>query len=374
MSLRDLVTFAQNEISQRQMYDGRDRLPLLPPPNADGPTRLPSPEDSDLTAERPPIPEWLRRDENEILQISGGTPTIFTEGVFDEAAPVSAPLTPLGTPDMLAYYLPYHFYGNGTWGIYVRAKGILELAAEIKGAPVTQGGDDAIRAAWISLVEHELFHCLTEAAATRAEVVVRSAVYHPYFFDLWATFHEEAVANAYAHSKIKKGYSAFVTRLESWMRSQGPGYRDFHKYTGRSLQKGKLKCSQHIVRFAPPARHLPSKLPSGFLFGKTANIPTYVVLDAEIALQVLRPFPKYNGVVVKVHSREHPPPHIHVEMPPGQELTRCEWPSLQPLGRDPSLSQRQQAKLREYLQKHGADVWQRLRSVYDNPDLSMPSF
>lgn len=57
---------------------------------------------------------------------------------------------------------------------------------------------------------------------------------------------------------------------------------------------------------------------------------TYLVLEAGIGPDLLRPFPKHNGVVVKVHSREHPPPNIHVEMPPGKEVTRCEWPSLEP--------------------------------------------
>jgi hypothetical protein len=257
--------------------------------------------------------------------------------------------------------------------VYLRAKGILELAAELKGSPITHGGDAAIGAARISLLEHELFHCLTEAAATRAEVVVRSAVYHPYFWDGYATFHEEAVANAYAHGTIKKKYPALVARLESWMRSQGPGYRDFQRYAGRSLRKGRLKCSHHIIRFAPPMGPLPRKLPADFLFRKAAKIPTYVVLDAEIASSVLRPFPKHNGVVVKVHSREHPPPHIHVEMPPGKQVTRCEWPSLEPIKGDPQLSQKQREKLRQYLQRFGGEICQKLRSVYQSPQLPMPA-
>lgn len=158
------------------------------------------------------------------------------------------------------------------------------------------------------------------------------------------------------------------------MRTQGPGYRDFGRYTGRSLRKGKLKCIQHIVWFASPARHFSSKLPSDFLFGKTANVPTYVVVDPEIALGVLRPFRKYKGVVVTVDSRQHLPPHIHVEIPPGHELTRREWPSLEPLGGERLLSHKQQAQLREYLQNYGTGVCERLRSVYSNPGLPMPIF
>jgi hypothetical protein len=383
MSLRDLVTFAQHEISRGELFERRDHTVPRPPirdesiPQNDSDSgRVPAQEDYDLPnepAERPPVPDWLRNPENEILQIGVSTSAIFTEGNFD--APITAQPGPVPAqgPDVLAYYLPYHCYRDGTWGVYLRAKGILELASGLKGDPIAHGADAAIEAARVTLIEHEFFHCLTEAAATRAEVVARSAIYRPYSRDRYATFHEEAMANAYAHDKIRKAYPAFVTRLEDWMRGQGPGYRDFDLYAGRSLRRGRLVCSQRILRFAPPPRRMPWRLPSDFLFRKAASIPTYVVVDAEIAASVLRPFPKYSGVVVKVHSREHPPPHIHVEIPPGNELTRCRWPSLQPLDGDPLLSQKQQARLREYLQKYGTDVCERLRSVYSNPKLPMPA-
>jgi hypothetical protein len=388
MSLRDLVRFAQNEISQfheyvespslldteeADVYDAIDVPPLPSFPGREEPVILPSPEDSDSIAERPSMPDWIRNPQNQIIRIGGATVAVFTEADFDEPVPLPSGPVPEQGADTLAYYLPYHFYADGIWGVYLRAKGVLGLAAELKSSPITHGGDTAIRAAQISLFEHEVFHCLTEAAATRAEVVVRSAVYHPYFWDRYAAFHEEAVANAYAHGKIKKEYPAFVTRLESWMRSQGQGYRDFHRYAGRSLRKGRLKCTHDIIRFAPPIGPLPRRLPADFLFRKAVKIPTYVVLDAEIASSVLRPFPKHNGVVVKVHSREHPPPHIHVEMPLGKEVTRCEWPSLEPLEGGPQLSQKQRSRLREYLQRFGEEVCERLRSVYHNPQLQMPA-
>ena len=220
------------------MSDARDRPPR-PPPNQDQPVSLPSPEDSNLVGERPPLPDWLRDPQNEVIRIGNVASTIFTEGDFEEAViPTGAPVPPQG-PDALAYYLPYHFYRNGVWGVYLRAMGILGLAAELKGGPIVHGSDNAIHAAVICLFEHELFHCFTEAAATRTEVVVRSPVYHPYFFDRHAAPHEEAVANAHAHGKITKTFPAFLTRLEAWMGSQGPGYRDFRRYLGRSFHKGK---------------------------------------------------------------------------------------------------------------------------------------
>ena len=371
MSLSALVTFAQTEISHGDTYDGRDPLPP-PPGDRQGRVR-PSDEDTNRVAERTLPPDWVGNPQNEVIRVDGSNSPLFTEGELDNAiAPTG---NPVPSPDVLAYYLPYHFYRNGVWGIYLRGKGILELAAELKGGPITHGGDDAIQAAIICLLEHELFHCQAELAATRSEVVVRSVVYHPYFFDRYATFHEEAVANAYAHREISKKYPAFVTSLETWMRGQGPGYRDFHLYRGRLLGKGRLKCSQHMIRFAPPAAPLPSKLPSDFLFRRAGvgKAPVNVVVEPGIGPNLLRPFPKYKGVLVKTHSRDHPPPHIHVEIPPGEEKTKIEWPSLEPLKGTPQLSSDDRAKLREYLQKFGKEICERLRSVYQNPQLPMPA-
>jgi hypothetical protein len=370
MSLSALVTFAQTEISRGEMYDRTDRPPRLPT-NRQEPVP-PSAEDGDFVEGRTLPPEWISNRQNEIIQVHGRNTSVFDEGEFDEPLIRWRPADP---PDALAYYLPYHFYRNGVWGIYLRAKGILELAPELKGGFIKHGDDHAIRAAIICLLEHELFHCQTELAATRAEVVARSAVYHSYFFDRHGTFHEEAVANAHAHREISKTYPAFITTLESWMRGQGPGYSDFRLYRGRSLGKGRLKCSQHIIRFAPPAAPLPSKLPSDFLFrrGGVGKVPVNVVIEPEIARNLLRPFPKYKGVVVKTHSREHPPPHIHVEIPPGEEKTKIEWPSLEPVKGAPQLSRGERAKLREYLQRFGGEICERLRSVYENPQLPMPA-
>ena len=87
------------------------------------------------------------------------------------------------------------------------------------------------------------------------------------------------------------------------MGGQGPGYRDFHRFVGKLLGRGKLISSQHILRFTPPKGRLPSRLPSDFLFGRATKVPTYIIVDAEIASGVLLPFPKRNGVVVTTHSR-----------------------------------------------------------------------
>jgi hypothetical protein len=182
------------------------------------------------------------------------------------------------------------------------------------------------------------------------------------------------MANAYAHGKIAKTYPAFLAALESWMKGQRPGYRDFHRYTGRMFRRGKLVCSQHIVRCAPPSKRVPFLLPSDFLFGRPGTIPAYLLLELGVPLDVLRPFPKHKGIRVKAPTRDHPPPHIHVEMPIGDRVKRrCLWPSLDSYGGDPPLSRPERTKLDDYLRKFGSDICKKLRLVYNNPHLRMPA-
>jgi hypothetical protein len=105
-------------------------------------------------------------------------------------------------------------------------------------------------------------------------------------------------------------------------------------------------------------------LPTEFLYdGLTRSVaPIRVVLDAP-GVGVLKPFPKDMGLRVLVHSNDHPPPHIHVESPPGTPFTRLEWSTLRPLPGDRALSGRQQKDLDHYLSKYGTQIDQRVRQV-----------
>lgn len=392
MSLLDLVAFAQSKISHGDLSNDRASPPW--PPTGVEPPSLPEGENANLTGERPPHPGWLGNTENEISPLAGLDSQIFDEGeLASPVAPLPGSASPHGV-DVLAYYLPYHFYGKKVWGIYLRATGILELAASIKGSVVSRGDDDAVRASTRVLFNHEFFHCHTEAAATRAEVVVRDAVYRHYFHDRHAAEREEAMANAAAYRLLEKSFPVFAKAVREWMIRQGPGYRRFGDYgASKDFHKGKRQCSQHIVRFVPsrfddplasacrqagtlppwPLPPLHPKLPSEFLFGKISprSVPTYLVIEPGIAQQVLRPLAKFAGVRVQAHrSREHLPPHFHVEIPPGKERTRYIWPTLLPMKEDDKLSGKEERKLQEYLQVHGVELLKQLRQAY--PDQNLP--
>src|SRR5262245_21882396 len=120
MSLRALVTFAQDEISHGDVYGATDRRPPPPPLDRQEPVQ-PSVEDSNSIVQRTLPPDWIGDPQNDVIGVDGPSTSIFTEGEFDTA------IVPTGNPvpsaDALAYYLPYHLYRNGVWGIYLKANG-----------------------------------------------------------------------------------------------------------------------------------------------------------------------------------------------------------------------------------------------------------
>ena len=151
------------------------------------------------------------------------------------------------------------------------------------------------------------------------------------------------------------------------MRRQGPGYRDFEKWVSSArFAAGCRRASQHMLEILPggsPSRSEPAE----FLFDSTRRFkaPIYLVLDASLGT-ALKPFPKAHGMRVLVHTRDHPPPHIHIDIPPGQPFSRCEWPSLQPLKGDITLSSAQRRNLDAYTAEYGSEIDQKVRAVYTN--------
>ena len=81
-------------------------------------------------------------------------------------------------------------------------------------------------------------------------------------------------------------------------------------------------------------------------------------------MSVLRPFPNAYGMQVVVHTNDHPPPHIHIFIPPGGRETRYKWPELQPLKGDPPLQRSAEKALRRYLDAYGDEIREKLNSVY----------
>lgn len=67
---------------------------------------------------------------------------------------------------------------------------------------------------------------------------------------------------------------------------------------------------------------------------------------------------------VLVYTRDHPPPHIHVEFMDSDKVARLEWPSLTPLRGEPTLSAREEKNLQAYVQDHYKDIDRKVQKVF----------
>jgi hypothetical protein len=355
MVISDLVNFIQATYPPTdglpQPQDGRspdefdDERELEPdlrwPPNLPG-------------IDRPPLPDWVLPGEGAQLE-EDVIPSL-------EDQPIAPGGPPPANPDVLAYYLPFHFY-RVRWGIYVRASGLLAVASMLAGAsgrPAAQFLDLAYQ----TLVQHERFHFYTEVACSRAEIASRSPLYRSYFAHRRAAALEEALANAQAIRIALKGQGLLIqTAIETWMRSQGPGYRDFGRWVTRGcFSEGRQLISGVMIRLVsgtgPPG-------PTEFLYESLSRTraPIYMVCDTA-GVGALKPFPKYLGIRILVHTNDHPPPHVHVQISDGRAVTRLQWPSLQPVKGDPTLSTVERSTVDSYLQRYGAEIGERVQRVY----------
>lgn len=315
---------------------------------------------------RPAPPEWITSDNTTAVRVRPGVRITIEEGRGD---PADLPGGVEGQPaDVLAYYLPYHFYRRTAWGIYLRAAGVLALARGLAGVSVTRDDDPVIPVATSVLFEHEYYHCVVETAATRAEFAAAQGAYRAYVYSHAASEHEEALANAHAFAVARRRHPRVSDDLRKWMLGQPAGYRDFAKWSGAApFALGRAEAAGHILRgISGPVSRPPA---GGEYLVATAGvprsrIPTYFVTERGLAAQVVRPFPKTEGMRILVHSRDHPPPHVHVEMPPGKDRGRLRWPSLEPLDGTAAFSSAERARLERYLARIGSKVSRRVTELY----------
>jgi hypothetical protein len=304
--------------------------------------------------DRAPLPPWL---------IPGQA-----ERIEQEVVPwIEEPSTPTlqqrpANPDVLAYYLPFHFYRT-SWGIYVRASGVKAIAsmlASASGRPIGELSELAYQI----LLEHERFHFFTEVACSRAEVSARSPLYSLYFAHRRAAALEEALANAHSIRAALRDQPAVVrSATEAWMRGQGAGYRDFSRWLTRSsFLRGRRVSTSVMVGYVSGSGSLG---PTEFLYDGVSRfpVPTFMLHDVA-AVRTFKPFPKYLGIRIVVHTNDHPPPHVHLQNSAGYHIARLHWPNLEPLKGERPLSSSERSTLTSYLERYGSDVSERVQRVY----------
>ena len=317
-------------------------------------------------APRPPVPDWIVQPAPDALIFPSEPASWRIEGSITMPRP-PANIGHWG-PDVLAFYLPFHFY-QSNWGTYLLASGVVYVASVLKGGTLLPGDEPFLDRAETLLQEHELFHFAAEVACSRAEIIAKGPLYSTYFSHFFGAPHEEALANARTFNRIVNSQTPQLkTRISSWMKKQGVGYRDFDKWIKPlSFHQGGLRATTFMTEPLPPIGSLVG--PADFLFHGVDrySVPPFRVNDlAHGAVGLLRPFPKEFGMQLFTHSNDHPPPHIHIQCPPGARDTRYRWPELTPLKGDPLLSKAGERKLREYMKAHRQEISKRLQDIYES--------
>jgi hypothetical protein len=322
---------------------------------------------------RAAMPDWMRSeaeegariqiDSNDLIRVEGDVPA--------DKGPM-----PVGdgiTIDVLAYYLPFHFYRT-TWGVYIYVGGVWALARRL--APQKKVLDsNVLQCAYNLLLQHELLHFCAEYAASKIEVITQKARYKTYFGNKDASLHEESLANARALRSIPR-YGSFFSEAAAWMRTQGAGYCDFEEWLPARFIAGERWASVLMTGPAPVANRVLNPMPRGasacawhpaeFLFRYAAErcVPIYIILDPSVPLvQIAKPFPKYRGLQIFVCTNDHKPPHIHINCPPGTPYTHYQWPDLTPLPGYRSLSAADEKNLQKYAGKFGSDIKRKIMAI-----------
>jgi hypothetical protein len=345
------------------------------------------PEIGELDRSEPP--PWFEPNSNEGLDASDdeGPPIpdeceVPTPSPQDAAAPGR-----IGT-EALAYYAPFHFYGPGRWGIYIRDWGLTYLACVYKGNSHLAPADTWIlRGAYRFLLEHERFHFRTEVAATRLHFMTGSPnLYNAHFHDRYASWLEEGMANASAYRELMGGpfspispmLKDFVDFLGSWMQTQPSGYRHYEQwsrsdyYYARGMRATTARLLELDVTHQPMLRHAdPYTLDLNKRSSSYSFLPVRRVHDSGCAiLSSFKPFPKANGMQAFVYTRDHPPPHVHVEFIGSGRMIKVRWPDLGLLDKNLRISNAEHQAVRNYLAANEDEIRAKLQRVYPEENVA----
>lgn len=314
---------------------------------------------------RAPLPDWVAGAVDETRVPAEADSPITAEGrVPPPQEP--PPVVDGTTTEVLAYYLPFHFYRTA-WGIYIRGAGVWALARRL-ALPKKRPDANVLSSAYNLLLDHERLHFCAEYASSRVEVVTAEPCYDAYFKRRDAALHEEALANAYAiHGLHRRASLKLEKAASAWMATQGPGYCDYSKWLPPRFNDGEREAASNmtaesfVLNGLADAQH-----PVEFLFRSASSrrVPVYIILDLAVPwLRVVKPFPKDFGLQVYVYSNDHKPPHIHIECPPGTRRTRYRWPELTPLPRDSRLRASEEKRLRQYVDLYGPPIGRKITAI-----------
>ena len=185
--------------------------------------------------------EQIVPDCNRLLEKTDKRNFTYTECKEHYEVECNGDVEKIPTFNKCAWYSSYH-YGKHNWGIHMKESCIRKRARYIwkHNAPYTTTHQDAYRSAFLYTFSHELFHFITDQAATVLELILRdptlykkymSSVYLPSFQNPPFGALEESLANRYRYGRYQfykmNKYLAF-----RMMKNQPIGYNSFDKYLG----------------------------------------------------------------------------------------------------------------------------------------------
>jgi hypothetical protein len=314
---------------------------------------------------------WSEQVEDKEILLGDVTHVAFPEDV-DGGAVLRASKAPHGidSVDSLAFYLPFHFYRG--WGIYIRERGLLQLAAELDALATRRGTPlppaVSLEFGYRLLWAHEYFHFRTEVACARAQQLhwPYIAIYPTYFGDAQGGLDEEALANAFALANAKRNGLTQQDKVAKscarrWMKTLGPGYRDFPKFEGIAHAPAKDGLVDRMVGLGGFAH--PLLTPGRLLYRDigASHVPTYLVRERGAIVSLVRNFPNYGPLRVWAYTNDHKPPHVHTGTGPGDKKGhRFEWPSRNDMDGAPARIVKQ---FNDYADRFRSDISEKVGRI-----------
>jgi hypothetical protein len=154
-----------------------------------------------------------------------------------------------------AWYTSYH-YGLANFGIHMKESCLIKIAKYFwkHNYPYTRTKNDALRSSFFYLLTHELFHFITDQAATVVELILQEPnlykkytrnVYIPSYINPPDGALEESLANRYVYGRYEF-LKVNKNLLFNMMKAQPIGYNNFDIYRG-DYKMARRKLINHIV-------------------------------------------------------------------------------------------------------------------------------
>lgn len=196
------------------------------------------------------------------------------------------------SPDCLAWYSPYVFYGE-KGGIYITAKGLRRVAAQIyrelsKVDKTNHAAQLSLRFAWEFLFKHELYHHMTEMFSLSYDMNTgQTGTYENWFRNLKNPTNsfrasqeplDEALADAYGYRSLKnkqifkdlpkQSWYAVSDSLLQMFASSPSGYKEASRFTSEKafLEGQRELIGRMLQKTAPAAQTINSDVAFGLRF------------------------------------------------------------------------------------------------------------